>query len=153
MTDDVRLRDMIEDDFEVLYQNQLDPDATAMAGFPPRDREAFMDHRAKIMADHTCVLRTVMVGDEVAGDMNCWLHDGDRLVGYWIGKKFWGRGVATAGLGLFLSELTDRPLYAHVLKTNIGSIRVLEKCGFTRLPDDELPADADPEEYAYILKN
>jgi RimJ/RimL family protein N-acetyltransferase len=30
----------------------------------------------------------------------------------------------------FLSELTERPLYAGVAKGNAASLRVLEKCGF-----------------------
>jgi len=29
--------------------------------------------------------------------------------------------------------VTERPLYAYVATANVGSIRVLEKCGFTLL--------------------
>jgi RimJ/RimL family protein N-acetyltransferase len=144
---------MTVDDLDVLYENQLDPEATTMAGFPSRDRETFMAHRARIMADDKNELRTVLVGDEVAGDMNSWLRDGQRLVGYWIGRRFWGRGVATAGLRLFVAELSDRPLYAHVLRTNAGSVRVLEKCGFVRMAESEAEAEAGPaEEDVYVLK-
>jgi RimJ/RimL family protein N-acetyltransferase len=52
-------------------------------------------------------------------------------VGYWIGRDFWGKGIATQALSLFLTEKKTRPLYAHVVKENIGSRRVLEKCGFS----------------------
>lgn len=48
-----------------------------------------------------------------------------------IGKSHWGKGVATAALSQFLKVVTTRPLYAYVAKHNVGSIRVLEKCGFT----------------------
>ena len=40
-------------------------------------------------------------------------------------------------LGAFLSQVTVRPLYAHVAKHNLASIRVLEKCGFTRVGEDK----------------
>ena len=59
-----------------------------------------------------------------------WTDDGYRLVGYWIGKPFWGRGIATAALAAFLDEEPIRPMRARVSDRNRGSIRVLEKCGF-----------------------
>jgi RimJ/RimL family protein N-acetyltransferase len=68
-----------------------------------------------------------------------WERDGKRLVGYWIGKHFWGKGVATRALREFLGIVLARPLYAHVAKGNIGSIRVLEKSGF-KLCLEETPA-------------
>ncbi|HEX9687861.1 MAG TPA: GNAT family N-acetyltransferase, partial [Thermoanaerobaculia bacterium] len=55
---------------------------------------------------------------------------GERLVGYWIGKEYWGRGVATRALSKFLGHVKTRPLYARVAKHNVASIRVLEKSGF-----------------------
>lgn len=33
----------------------------------------------------------------------------------------------------FLTELEERPLFAHVAAHNVGSIRVLDKCGFANL--------------------
>jgi RimJ/RimL family protein N-acetyltransferase len=60
-------------------------------------------------------------------------------VGYWIGREFWGRGLATRALSAFLHEVEERPIYAGVAETNVASIRVLEKCGFTA-------ADASAEE-------
>jgi hypothetical protein len=84
-----------------------------MAAFPPRDRERFNAHWAKIRLDDTVVSRTVLAEGLVAGGIKSWQHDGQRLVGYWIGREHWGRGVATRALTLFLSELSARPLCAH----------------------------------------
>ena len=75
-------------------------------------------------------MRTILVDGEVAGDIGSWPEEADRNVGYWIGRTFWGRGVATAALRAFLEVETTRPLTAHVAVHNIGSRRVLEKCGF-----------------------
>jgi RimJ/RimL family protein N-acetyltransferase len=51
-------------------------------------------------------------------------------VGYWIGREFWGRGLATQALAELAGLVDARPLHAHVVKHNVASIRVLEKCGF-----------------------
>jgi RimJ/RimL family protein N-acetyltransferase len=64
-------------------------------------------------------------------------RDGRREVGYWLGRDHWGRGVATAALVAFLGQERTRPLYAGVLPANGGSLRVLEKCGFSVLGEDD----------------
>jgi RimJ/RimL family protein N-acetyltransferase len=55
---------------------------------------------------------------------------GEREVSYWIGREYWGQGIATQALAQFLDTLETHPLYARAAKDNIASIRVLEKCGF-----------------------
>jgi RimJ/RimL family protein N-acetyltransferase len=105
------------------------------------------------------VAKTVVLGDAIAGNVVSWTHDGERDVGYWIGREHWGKGVATAALGALLAELEERPLFAHVAEHNVGSIRVLEKCGFANvgsvvLPDEEvtelLYRLGDPQDSATI---
>ncbi len=66
----------------------------------------------------------------MAGNVLCWGPPEERDVGYWLGREFWGRGIATRALAALLVEVDERPLYAHVARHNIGSRRVLEKCGF-----------------------
>jgi hypothetical protein len=51
-------------------------------------------------------------------------------------------GIATAALSQLLDLLDMRPPFAHVARHNIGSIPVLEKCGFTPFEDGEEPAHA-----------
>lgn len=126
----VRLREIAEADLEILFEQQNDPVAYRMAAFPPRDRPAFMAHWATILRDRSVRARAIVVVDDVAGYVACFEKDGRRLVGYWLGRTFWGRGFATAALRLFLREIPERPLYALVARTNLRSIRVLEKCGF-----------------------
>ena len=101
-----------------------------MAHFPARDREAFYAHWRRILADDSVTNKTIEDDGKVAGNVGCWEADGRRYVGYWIGREFWGGGLATAGLAGLLEEVKARPLYAWVATSNAGSIRVLEKCGF-----------------------
>ena len=141
----VRLRDVREDDLPTLFEHQMDPEANRMANFDARDRDAFMTHWAKILADETLLAKTVVHDDTIAGNVVSWTHDGERDVGYWIGREHWGKGVATAALGAFLAELQERPLFAHVAEHNVGSIRVLEKCGFSNLGRVVLPNEEGTE--------
>ena len=96
-----------------------------MAAFPARDHDAFTAHWAKTLADETNITRSVLLNGEVAGNLGSWLADDGREVGYWLGREFWGKGVATAALAAFLREIDERPLLAHVASHNVGSIRVL----------------------------
>lgn len=131
----VLLRDVTEDDLPTFFEHQLDPDASYMVAFTardPSDRDAFMAHWTRLLADDTITKRTILVVDgRVAGNVVSFEWNGKREVGYWIGKEYWGKGLATRALSEFLSIVKTRPLYASAAKDNIASIRVLEKCGFT----------------------
>jgi len=134
MTGNITLRDVIESDLPIFFEQQLDPDANHMAAFTaprdPADRDAFMAHWSKILSDHTIFIKTILFEGHVAGNMVSFVISGEREVGYWIGKEYWGKGIATRALAEFLGNLEERPLYAHTAKDNAGSLRVLEKCGF-----------------------
>ena len=66
-----------------------------------RDRASHFEvWTTKIMVNPDGLARTVLVDGAVAGNMLSWSNDGERYVGYWIGRDFWGRGVATEALGL-----------------------------------------------------
>lgn len=128
--EDVRLRDVIEADLPIFYEQQLDPQATAMAAFPARARDPFMKHWASIMAGGTNTIKTILCGGRVAGYIGSWDQDDRREIGYWLGREFWGKGIATRAVQATLESIAIRPLFAHVAKGNHASRRVLEKCGF-----------------------
>ena len=131
---DVGLRPVTDADVEVFYAQQLDPEARRVAVFPLRDHESFTRHwRERILADEANDAWTIVADGEVAGHMLCFERNGKREVGYWLGRAFWGRGIATSALAALLREVAERPLYAYVVQSNVGSIRVLEKCGFTTI--------------------
>jgi RimJ/RimL family protein N-acetyltransferase len=150
-TGDVRLRDVVESDLPIFFEDQLDPEGSRMAAFTPRDREAFMEHWSKVLADQTVIKKTVVFEGQVAGNVVSFEKAGRREVGYWIGRRFWGKGIATRALAQLLDQVRERPLYAVVAKHNIASIRVVEKCGFV-LSDEEIgPADESGEDVEEVL--
>ena len=101
-----------------------------MAAFRAREWDAFVAHWTGIMADPAVTKQTILVGGDVAGNIVSFDGPGHREVGYWIGRPYWGRGIASAALAAFLRLETARPLFGHVASHNVASKRVLERCGF-----------------------
>ena len=75
-----------------------------------------------------------------------------RLLGYWLGKPYWGRGIMTeAAMGLvrdYFASGARRPLTSGAFDGNIASLKVQENLGFavtgrkmqlSRPHDQELP--------------
>ena len=144
---------MTEADLPIFYEQQLNPDATQMAAFPSRDRDAFMAHWInKELANHNTTVKTILFDGQVAGNIVSWEQSGEREVGYWIGKEYWGRGIATKALAEFLGIVKTRPLWAHVAKHNVASLRVLQKCGFVISSEDKVTEETREEIEEFILK-
>src|SRR5919112_796542 len=114
VTPAVRLRSVEDRDLDVFFDHQADPQAVEMAAFPARDRDQFAAHWARVRADDANVVRTIVVDGQVAGYVCSWQQDGQQLLGYWVGRAFWGRGVATRAFVQLVGELAVRPLHAHV---------------------------------------
>jgi RimJ/RimL family protein N-acetyltransferase len=149
---DVVLRAVTDADIEVFYEQQLDPEARRVAVFPLRDHDTFTTHwRERILANEDNYAWTIVADGEVAGHMLSFGRDGKREVGYWLGRAYWGQGIATAALTELLREVTERPLYAYVARSNGGSIRVLEKCGFTTIGSERHVDERMGEEIDEVL--
>jgi RimJ/RimL family protein N-acetyltransferase len=142
---DVTIREPIETDLPILFEHQRDPVSVEMAAFPGREWDAYTKHQREIYEDPTTTFRTVVLDGVVVGAIQSWEVDGRREVGYWIGREYWGRGIATAALAAFLEVDRTRPLTARVATHNGGSLRVLQKSGFRVLREQR--ADDGVDEY------
>ena len=154
MTGDVLLREVREADLPIFFEQQLDPEANVMAAFvaeDPTDREAFMAHWARILGDERNTTLTIVVDGQVAGHIASFEHFGKPSVSYWLGRDYWSRGVATRALAELLRRIPTRPLYARAAKDNHGSLRVLEKCGFTICGEDTGFANARSQEIEELI--
>jgi len=149
------LRNVVDDDLPLFFDFQLDPDANHMAAFiarNPTDRGAFTVHWNKIMVEPTCIIRTIVCDGQVVGSVSSYEESGKPEVTYWIGRAHWGKGIATRALTIFLAQVnTARPIYARVAKDNLGSRRVLEKCGFQVIGEMKGFAKARGEEIEELL--
>ncbi len=144
----ITLRAVTEADLPIFFEHQLDAEATRMAAFPSRERDAFMAHWAKIMnpeTNQTAILRTILADDTVVGNVLYWEAAGEGNIGYWLGRTHWGKGIASAAVAQFLTGITARPVYAHVVRHNVASIRVLQKCGFQLAREQKSDGDEGEE--------
>ncbi|GII63414.1 N-acetyltransferase GCN5 [Sphaerisporangium krabiense] len=128
-----RLRDVEPPDLEHFLRHEHDPEAARRSRFTPRERDVFMAHwTTKVLGDPAVLVQAVTVDGEVAGNIVSWWEKDERYIGYVFGRPFWGRGIATRALALFLSLERTRPLYADPFAGNTASVRLLEKSGFRR---------------------
>lgn len=149
----VCLREVRATDLPTLFAHQADPETCRMAVVNPRDEAAFDAHWAKILSDPSNIARVIVADGALVGQISCFKLEGQDAVGYWIGREHWGRGYATRGLALLLEAVEIRPLHARAARWDVGSIRVLEKCGFVLTGYQHMPAsERFPEcEEAFLM--
>jgi len=157
--DEVRLREVVASDVETFFEQQRDPIACKMAAFTaddPNDRANFLALWTGILANDEIIKRTIMLGDTLVGNVVFFFQFGMPSVGYWIDRKYWGRGIATQALTEFLAIATERPIYARTAFDNLASQRVLAKCGFVPFDRDVAYAAArreEIEERIFVLRS
>ena len=127
------LREVEDRDLGVLFEHSSDRDAIRMAAFTSPeadDRTTFEQRWARLRSDGSTTNRVIEIGGRVVGHIASFNLEGHREITYWIGREYWGRGLATRALQELLQLEATRPLYARAASDNAASIRVLAKCGF-----------------------
>jgi RimJ/RimL family protein N-acetyltransferase len=157
---ELTLREVRDEDLPLLFEQWADPVAAHMAAFTARDhmdRDAFERRWSRLRADEadadwgTVLTRVIVVDDEGAGTVGSCGEPGEREVTYWIGRSYWGKGIATAALKAFLAVERSRPLHARVASDNVASRRVLEKCGFRVVATERNVAEARSAEIEELV--
>src|SRR5437764_5396832 len=103
----VLLREVTQDDLPIFFEQQLDPAANYMSAFTakdPTDKDAFTAHWARILDDPTGTIKPILFDGRVAGYVASYVDQelGKPEVCYWLGKEYWGKGLATRALSEFL---------------------------------------------------
>ena len=99
-------------------------------------------------------MKTVVINDLVLGSVINFEIEGEAEISFWIDRKYWGQGIATAALKVFLETGHLRPLHGRVALDNFRSQKVLEKCGLVRIRNEKGFANArnaEIEEFIYRL--
>ncbi|MDH3493393.1 MAG: GNAT family N-acetyltransferase [Acidobacteriota bacterium] len=156
---EIELRKVRESDLPIFFEQQNDPAAHEMVGVTshaPDDREAYFEKWERILPDKNITKRTILYNGDVAGVINCffapWSEEWE--VGYWIGREFWGLGIASGALRLFLEIEERRPLHATASTHNKASVAVLEKCGFEKTGKKKVLVERsgkEIEEFSFVL--
>lgn len=96
-------------------------------------------------------MQTIFVDETIAGSVSKFEMDLGAEITYWIDKKFWWKGIATTALKKLLLIEPARPIHGRVAFDNIGSQRVLGKCGFVKIGTDLFFANARQKEIAEFI--
>ena len=137
------LRHWQESDANDLYGYASDTETGPRAGWPPHTSVEESREIIRTVFNHPTTWAIVWKETgEVIGAIgygpscNCSLPvpEEEPIVGYWIGKPYWGKGICTEALLLVLKyvcQQTSIPSLASGHFTdNPASGRVMEKCGF-----------------------
>ncbi|HZG10266.1 MAG TPA: GNAT family N-acetyltransferase [Allosphingosinicella sp.] len=136
----VRLRPAATADIPHFLDFHSEEEGRRLAAFASHgspEPEAFAAHWRAILANDSSIERTIVVDETVAGYVAHFEQLGRPSISYWIGRAWWGRGVASAAVAAFLPLVAVRPLFARVAKDNQASLRVLEKNGFGKVGEDQ----------------
>ena len=145
MDHNFEVRESMVEDVRAFYDQQLDPESQWMAAFTPEDpsdRDAYMKKWRKILADDSYQKRTIVVDGAVAGHVIIYPSEGQLEVTFWIGRRFWGHGLAQRALAQLLSDVPTRPLIARTAHDNEASKKVLQHNGFLFSHDETFFANA-----------
>lgn len=137
----LRLRPWAETDAEDLFRYASDPLVGPAAGWPVHTDVEFSRRTIReVLSEEGILAVTLRSTGEVVGSIG--LHrttapgyDGEREIGYWLGRPHWGQGLIPEAVAAlmdyaFTAEGRHRLWCAHY-EGNGRSRRVIEKCGFT----------------------
>lgn len=136
MVEEVGLREVQDEDLPIFFGYLQDPHAQSLAASTFEDYsdpQAFSSFWAKLRRNDGAFVRTITLGegpDNVAGHISIAPDDEGLQVRYWVDRSLWRRGVATAALRAALDAVADRPIFAHISRSNEPGAAVLLRNGF-----------------------
>jgi RimJ/RimL family protein N-acetyltransferase len=160
----VSLRPYALEDADRLAVLLNDPDVTAMTASIPypyarSDAEAFLSNARN--EEGRSVGRAIIFDGALVGGVGLGPRpNGREELGYWVGKAYWGQGIATRAVALFLDLLREMglegPIHAATVRTNEASQKVLRSNGFVFSGEGECitPARDTPKQPSndYVLE-
>ena len=153
-TIEIELKNTNLNDLEALFLFQLDKDANYLAAFTsknPSNKDAYMEKWTRLLADKKINVRTILLKNKIVGSIAKFEMEGNAEITYWIGKEFWGKGIASTALKKFLEVEKTRPLFGRIAFDNLGSKKVLENCGFSKIGIEKGFANAREKEIEEII--
>jgi ribosomal-protein-alanine N-acetyltransferase len=137
------LRPLVPTDADALARHANDADVAANLRdrFPHpysrADADAYIAHAAKRSPQTSF---GIVAGGEAIGTISLMLGEDiarrSAEVGYWIGREYWGRGIATDALRAATRYAFDSlglaRVFAVPFASTAASARVLEKAGYAR---------------------
>lgn len=154
----IKLKPTEISDLDTLFKFQLDKEGGYLAAFMPKDptdKSAYISKYTKLLSEPTVNNQTILLNNIIVGSIAKFVMEGNTEITYWIDRAYWGQGIATKALRKLLEIESIRPIFGRVAFDNVGSQKVLEKCGFIKIGSDKGFANArqmEIEEFVYRLE-
>lgn len=154
----IHLRPTVHADLPAMFLFQADEASSYMSAFNSKDHKdqaAYLEKYHRLLADPTIHLQTILLDGTIVGSVSKYVMEGDAEITYGIDRQHWGKGIATEALRQFLALEPTRPIWGRAAFDNIGSQRVMERCGFVRVGKDKGYANsrgAEIVEFIYRLE-
>ncbi len=142
-TERLTLRPWQESDAKALFKYASDPEVGPRAGWPPHKsvEESLEIIRTLFNNDSTWAIVLKETGEAIGAmgygpscECNLPARDSEPLIGYWVGRPYWNRGICTEALRLMMDFIRANTDIASLISghfiDNPASGRVMEKCGF-----------------------
>jgi len=140
----VALRPLQQGDYGPLFAFHNDKEALFLAGAgKPFEDEAEVKTHFDTVQQKGALVRAILFEDRIAGYAASFMRFDKQEISYWLGRDYWGQGIASRAVGLWLTEFppTEIGLFARVVDGNPASARVLVKNGFTAAGRDRFFSD------------
>ncbi len=143
MNSNIKIRAWRIEDISSLVQhanNKLISDNLRDAfPYPYTEESARAFIKMAVQKENSKLLYAICIQDKAIGGIGGHLKEDvyrkNAEIGYWLGQKYWGKGIATHCIKNFVGYLFDNydieRIYAETFENNMASHRVLLKAGFT----------------------
>ena len=140
-SEDYCLRSYVDDDAEALARHASNPNIAEFLRdqFPQpytrADAEAWIRH---VRGRDPETIFAIATAEELIGNVGLYPQDDvyrlSAELGYWLAEEYWGRGIVSGAVKAICEIAFSRSdmvrIFSCVFEDNVGSCRVLEKCGF-----------------------
>lgn len=138
----IRLRQWRKEDYSALSRNANNENVSRylrdMFPYPYTEDDAKSFIEFATNCNNGNLYFAVTVDGEVAGGANIGFLDDvyrhNAGIGYWLGEKYWGKGIATEVIGKLYKKACKKEgiirVEAQIIADNCGSFRALRKNGF-----------------------
>jgi RimJ/RimL family protein N-acetyltransferase len=147
----IQLRPVLADDIALFFEHHLEVRPLPVGASITERKATFTEGWEQMLADETVLARTIVSGRDVAGYVICSRQREKPTISSWLGRKFWGHGIATKAVKSFVDLVEERPVYARVAYDNLAALQVLRKIGFAIIGHDSFFSDAHGYEIDEII--
>lgn len=151
MPTNVELRPVLTEDVALFFEHHLEVRPLPVGASLDERQATFIAGWSQMLADKSVLARTIVSEGDVAGYVVCARQREQPTISSWLGRRFWGHGIATKAVKAFVDLVEERPVYARVAYDNLAALQVLRKTGFAIIGHDSFFSESHGYEIDEII--